>query len=144
MTRPAPRASLPCPSCHAPAGVSLVVKIVEDRWQTHESLACDRCSLTQEADGERLTDAAEEVVLAAYGTWALFVESRGACGPQVLRRVQKLLDLSPSEARSRTAAGTTAPLAVGSKLMVDALALRECGAEVALREVPKASALNTA
>lgn len=79
-------------------------------------------------------------MLAAYGTWALFVESRGACGPQVLRRVQKLLDLSPSEARSRTAAGTTAPLAVGSKLMVDALALalRECGAEVALREVPKA------
>lgn len=85
-------------------------------------------------------------MLAAYGTWALFVESRGAYGPQILRKIQKLLDLSLSVARSRTAAGTTAPLAIGSKLAMEALAtaLRECGAEVALREVPRASALDTA
>ncbi len=129
-----------CPSCRAFASVSLVVTIVEDEWRTSESLACDGCSLRQEADGERLTDAAEEAVLSAYGKWALFVEDRGQRGAEVLRRISKLLDLPLIEVRSRTAGGNAAPLAVGSKLTIDALAtaLRACGAEVALREVPRA------
>jgi hypothetical protein len=98
---------------------------------------CDGCSLRQEADGERLSDAAEEAVLSAYGTWAVFLEDRGPDGPKLLRMIAQLLDLPLSEVRSRVVPGTVVPLAVGSKLAIDALAaaLRGRGAGVAVGEV---------
>ena len=76
-------------------------------------------------------------MLSAYGTWAVFLEDRRPNGPKLLRMIAQLLNLPLSEVRSRVVPGTVVPLAVGSKLAIDALApaLRGQGADVAVGEV---------